>query len=55
MSLEGQSATQDPKIQGKLPYFLIEVEFINMFVTGYVGIRLKLACSSDVVILGRGM
>lgn len=49
---ESQNPTQNPKIPAKLPYFLIEVEFINMFVTGYVGICLEPARSSNVVILG---
>lgn len=43
---ERQSPTQDPKIQGKLLYFLIEVEFINIFVTGYVVVCLEPAYSS---------
>lgn len=52
---ERQTPTQDLKIQAKLPYFLMEVEFVNILVTGYVGICLEPACSSNVVILGMDM
>lgn len=49
---KGYSGSQDT---GKLPYFLTAVEFIDVFVTGYVGTCPERACSGAVVILGTGM